>query len=89
MGINSVRNIFLKMRRTQSQVDNHIVSTSGDPQSHPGVTPEPGSSKVGLEYSALFVCQDAVNATSLLRRARSMVIQAAESFGGNAVVDEQ
>lgn len=79
------------MRYTQSQVnDHHIESSSGTSQSHPDIAPEPESSKLGpFKNTDTFVCIGGVNATTLLRATRSAVVEAAESWGANALVDEQ
>jgi len=79
------------MRYTQRQVkEHHIESTSGDLQSHPGVVPEPESPKLGpFKNTETFVCVGGVNATTLLRATRSTVVEEAEAWGVNALVDEQ
>ena len=91
LGVSGVANIFLKMRHTQGQVkDHHIESSSGTSQSHPDVTPEPESSKVGpFKSTDTFVCIGGVNAITLLRATRTAVVEVAESWGANALVDEQ
>ena len=79
------------MRHTHSQVkDHHIESSSGTSQSHPDVAPEPESSKVGpFNNTDTFVCTGGVNAITLLRATRNAVVEVAESWGANALVDEQ
>lgn len=79
------------MRHNQSPVkDHHIESSSGTSQSHPGVAPEPHSSKLGpFRNTDTFVCVGGVNANTLLRATRTAIVEAAESWGANALVDEQ
>jgi len=91
LGVSGVANIFSRIRHTQSQVkDHHIESSSGTSQSHPGVVPEPESSKVGpFENTDTFVCIGGVNVIPLLRATRTVVVEVAQSWGANALVDEQ
>jgi hypothetical protein len=79
------------MRRAQSQEKgHHIESSSGASQSHPGVAPEPESSKLGpFKNTDTFVCIGGVNATTLLRATRNAVVEEAEYWGANALIDEQ
>lgn len=91
LGFAEVANLFLKMRSLQDQAkEHHIDSASGDPKSHPGLAPEPESSKTGLfKYTDIFVCIGGVNVHTLLRATRSAVVEQAEAWGANALVDEQ
>jgi hypothetical protein len=79
------------MRHIRSSVkEHHIESSSGTLQSHPDVAPEPDSSKLGpFKNTDTFVCAGGVNATTLLRATRNVVMEEAESWGANALVDEQ
>ncbi|THH32776.1 hypothetical protein EUX98_g1409 [Antrodiella citrinella] len=79
-----VANIFVKMRKTATTVK----STSGDPQTHPGIqlTCE---RKVPLDEEERFVCRDGVDTMKLLRAARTTLYEKAEALGANVLVDEQ
>jgi hypothetical protein len=91
LGVGGVANIFIKMRRARlQQKEYHIESSSGASQSHSSVAPEPESSKLGpFKNTDIFVCIGGVNATTLLRATRNTVVEEAEYWGANALVDEQ
>lgn len=91
MGVSGVANIFMKMRRNRNAVkEHHLESTSGTSQTHLDVAPEPGSSKMGpFTNTDTFVCIGGVKATTLLKATRNTVIEMAESWGANVLVDEQ
>ncbi|KAJ7439348.1 hypothetical protein FB451DRAFT_1059658 [Mycena latifolia] len=79
------------MRRASDQVKPwHIQSSSGDPQSHLGVLEAATSPKrEPLHHSDVFICDGAVNVVQLLRVTRNSLLEEAELFGANALVDEQ
>ncbi|KAJ7682966.1 hypothetical protein B0H17DRAFT_942356 [Mycena rosella] len=92
LGIANVANIFIKMRRASDQVKPwHIQSSSGEnPQSHPGVLEAVTSPKrEPLHHNDVFICDGAVNVAQLLRATRNTLLEEAEFFGANALVDEQ
>lgn len=91
MSIANVANIFIKMRRSSNRVkSHHIESSSGEPQSHPGVVEAMSCAhKEEIQFHDVFVCIGAVNVTTLLRATRDVLMDVAENLGANALVDEQ
>lgn len=92
LNISGVANLFVKMRRQRSKVkSHHIVSDSGEPQTHPSLAAEGAVSerKVPLVQQEHFVCRDAVDVPKLLRAVRGALYEKALSVGANVLVDEQ
>jgi len=79
------------MRRASDQVKPwHIQSSSGDPQSHPGVLEAVTSTeRAPLQSTDVFICESGVNVIQLLRVTRNTLMEEAESMGANVLVDEQ
>ena len=91
LSISNVTNIFNQMRRTKEQAKaHHIVSSSGDPQTHASVAEGSTSQKqITVEHSDVFTCIGAVNPTMLLRATRGALMETAELAGANVLIDEQ
>lgn len=87
--ISDVVNIFVKMRRAKPAPP-ELESASGEPQSHPGLSETTTSdSRLPLERTDIFLCNDAVNAPTLLRATRLALLTTAEHMGADILLDEQ
>ncbi|KAJ7598955.1 hypothetical protein C8J56DRAFT_915468 [Mycena floridula] len=87
-----VANIFVKMRRSRNRVKakTAIESSSGAPQSHPGLADAViGSKKELLQLNDVFICMGAVNVATLLRATRGTLMEMAENLGANVLLDER
>jgi hypothetical protein len=91
LGVAGVANIFIKMRRLEKRANkpNHVVSSSGEPVSHPGVKEGACERKVPMEVVDNFVCVGGVNLPTLLRATRTTLHDQASLMGATALVDEQ
>ncbi|KAJ8469107.1 hypothetical protein ONZ51_g9206 [Trametes cubensis] len=91
LSVSNVANLFVKMRRHRSKAkSHHIESTSGDsPQTHPSLEGAASAEKIPLEKNETFVCRDGVDTTKLLRAVRGALLEKAQTFGGNVLVDER
>ncbi|KAF9010023.1 hypothetical protein BDQ17DRAFT_1235029 [Cyathus striatus] len=91
LGVAGVANIFIKMRRLEKRANkpNHIVSSSGEPLSHPDLKEGACERKVPMEVVDNFFCVGGVNVATLLRATRNTLLEQADLMGANALVDEQ
>ncbi|KAI0676444.1 hypothetical protein C8Q78DRAFT_962357 [Trametes maxima] len=91
LGVYQVANLFVKMRQHRAKAkSHHIESSSGDePQTHPTLQGAVSIGRIPLEQHETFVCRDGVDATKLLRAVRGALLQKAETYGANVLVDEQ
>ncbi|KAJ7072119.1 hypothetical protein C8F01DRAFT_1243197 [Mycena amicta] len=79
------------MRRASDPVKTkswHIESSSGEPQSHPGILEGASELREPITHRDVFICTDAVNVVQLLRATRNTLLEDAEFMGANALLDE-
>ena len=89
-----VANVIVKLRRARHKDQGReypIISTSGEPRSHPslGGDGEVSARKVPLEEAQRFLCKDGVDLKKLLRRMRATLLEEAQAIGATVLVNEQ
>ena len=89
-----VANVIVRLRRSRQKAQAKafpIVSSSGEPQTHPSLSGEGETSvgKVQLVEEQRFYCRDGVDVKKLLRMIRAALLEEAQAIGGTVLVDEQ